>query len=174
MPSRLVAYDPRWPAAFERFADELRRHGSDRWRIEHIGSTAVPGMIAKPIIDIAVRVMDTVEFEAHRPALENAGWRVGSGVRTHPVAILERQGVRASIAHFFDERVWDAVNQRILRDWLRTHPNDAASYERAKIAADASAQDDREYNAGKTDVIQKIVDRARAERGLPPVRVSDK
>ena len=145
MPSRLVAYDPRWPAAFERFADELRRHGSDRWRIEHIGSTAVPGMIAKPIIDIAVRVMDTVEFEAHRPALENAGWRVGSGVRTHPVAILERQGARASIAHFFDERVWDAVNQRILRDWLRTHPEDV-----------------------------KIVDRARAERGLPPVRVSDK
>ncbi|WP_309104780.1 GrpB family protein [Microbacterium sp.] len=141
-------------------------------------------MIAKPIIDIAVRVAGTDEFDVHRPSLDKAGWRVGSGVRTHPVVILERQGVRVSIAHFFDVRVsiarffdvreWDAVHQRGLRDSLRTRPADAARYERVKIAADASAQDGRAYNAGKTDIIQQIVDRARAERGLESVRVWDK
>jgi len=171
----LVAYDRRWPQQFELIAAELRDLGDAAWVIEHIGSTAVPGMRAKPIIDVAVRVADESEFERYRPQLERGGWRVGSRVRTHPVMVFERERVRTRIAHFFTAEGWDAVNQRILRDWLISHPADARRYEQAKIAAEVAAQNGRgAYNAGKTAIVQEIVDRARLDRGMPSVAVYDK
>ena len=70
---------------------------------------------------------------------------------------------------------WDAVHQRILRDWLRSHPDDADLYVHAKCdAVAAAARGTSEYNAAKTPVIQEIVDRAPAAQGLPSVPVSDK
>lgn len=167
----LVPYDPAWPELFDRMAGELRAAGEREWLIEHIGSTAVPGMTAKPIIDLAVRIPDAEALESHRADLARAGWISGSSVRTHPVLIREEAGVRTGIAHFFVATEWDAVNQRILRDWLLTHPDDVSAYERVKreAAVDASS-----YNAAKMHVIQEIVDRARAERGFPSVTVYDK
>ncbi len=171
----LVTYDPTWPDRFESIAADLRARGDADWIIEHIGSTAIPGMRAKPIIDLAIRVADLDDLEAHRPALEAAGWRQGSAVRTHPVLVLEIDGVRAAIAHFFVAVEWDAVHQRLLRDWLRTHPEDADRYSHAKCDAVAAAARGRStYNAAKTPVIQEIVDRARAAQGLPSVPVYDK
>ncbi|MBT2484046.1 MULTISPECIES: GrpB family protein [unclassified Microbacterium] len=175
MPRMLVAYDPSWPDRFEQIADELRTHADPEWVIEHVGSTAIPGMRAKPIIDLAVRLGSPVDFERHRPALEAVGWRVGSGVRSHPVLVFEENGIRTRIAHFFDASEWDAANQRLLRDWLRTHPDDVARYTHAKCdAVAAAARGNASYNAAKTPVIQEMVDRARAARGLPSVPVSDK
>ncbi|MHC9045457.1 GrpB family protein [Microbacterium saperdae] len=175
MPRQLVSYDPAWPARFERIADELRTQGDPSWSVEHIGSTAVPGMRAKPIIDLAVRVADLDDFERHRPALEKQGWSLGSGVRTHPVMVFEEDGIRTRIAHFFTAADWDTVNQRILRDWLLAHPDDADRYTHAKCDAVAAAARGRSsYNAAKTPVIQEIVDRAREAQGLPSVSVSDK
>lgn len=171
----LVPYDLDWPQQFGEIAAELRGLGDDEWIIEHIGSTSVPGMRSKPIIDIAVRVTDEADFERHRPRLEQAGWRVGSRVRTHPVMVFEPGGVRTRIAHFITADQWDAVNQRILRDWLISHPADAQRYEQTKIAAEVAAARNRgTYNAGKTAIIQEIVDRARLDRGMPSVPVYDK
>lgn len=175
MPRMLVAYDPAWPARFTALADGIRAVADPEWVIEHIGSTAVPGLRAKPIIDLAVRVRDEGDFETHRPALERAGWAIGSGVRTHRVMVRESDGIRIAIAHFFPEKEWDAVNQRLLRDWLRTHPEDAARYAHAKCDAVAAAsRGSATYSAAKTPVIQELVDRARAARGLESVPVSDK
>lgn len=175
MPRMLVSYDPAWPAQFERIAAELRAHGDPDWVIEHIGSTAIPGMRAKPIIDLAVRIDGADDLSAHRAGLESIGWRDGSGVRSHAVMVLEENGIRIAIAHFFDARDWDAVNQRLLRDWLRAHPDDADRYRHAKCGAvAAAARGTTSYNAAKTPVIQELVDRARAARGLPSVPVSDK
>jgi GrpB-like predicted nucleotidyltransferase (UPF0157 family) len=175
MPRMLVPYDPSWPAQFEQAAAGLRDSGDPDWVIEHIGSTAIPGMRAKPVIDMAVRVTDAAEFEQHRASLERDGWHLGSAVRSHPVMIRESDGVRTHIAHFFAAADWDAVNQRILRDWLRAHPDDADRYVHAKCdAVAAAARGTASYNAAKTPVIQEIVDRARSARGLPLVAVSDK
>lgn len=175
MPRMLVSYDPSWPERFEEIAAELRAHGDRAWVIEHIGSTAVPGMRAKPIIDLAVRTVGTEDFERHRPALEKIGWRLGSSVQSHPVMVFEEDGIRTRIAHFFAASDWDTVNQRILRDWLLTHPADADRYTHAKCdAVAAAARGTATYNAAKTPVIQDLVDRARAARGLPSVPVSDK
>lgn len=173
--SLLAPYDPAWATRFTQIAAELRRHGSPHWVIEHIGSTAIPGLSAKPIIDVAVRLRDDDDLDRHRPALEALGWQVGSAVRSHPVMVFAENGVRTRIAHFFTAGEWDAVNQRILRDWLLQHPSDVARYERAKQdAAAAAIKGDAPYNAGKTAVIQAIVDQARAARGLAPVDVYDK
>lgn len=175
MPRMLVNYDPAWPKRFDSIAADLRARGSADWLVEHIGSTAVPGMRAKPVIDLAIRIRDLEDFETHSPALEVVGWRRGSSVKTHPVMILEDDGIRTAIAHFFVEGEWDAVHQRVLRDWLRAHPDDADRYSHAKCdAVAAAARGTSSYNAAKTPVIQEIVDRARAARGLPSVDVSDK
>lgn len=171
----LVSYDPEWPKQFEAFAAEIQTVANADWLIEHIGSTAIPGMRAKPIIDLAVRIVDRSDFDARRPALEAAGWRPGSAVRTRPVMIRESDGVRIAIAHFFVEEEWDAVHQRILRDWLLEHPEDADRYAHAKCdAVAAQARGRTTYNTAKSPIIQELVDRARASRGLPPVRISDK
>lgn len=171
----LVPYDPAWPELFEAFARDLRRHGDPRWVIEHNGSTAVPGMPAKPIIDLAVRVDDEQQGGDERRALEAAGWRAGSAVRTHPVLVFERDGIRSAIAHFFPARAWESVNQRLFRDWLRTHPDDAARYAAVKQDAAAAAErGEATYNDAKSAIVQLIVDRAREARHLPRVSVSDK
>jgi len=175
MPRQLVSYDPAWPDRFEEIAAELRAHGDPDWVIEHIGSTAVPGMRAKPIIDVAVRIEGADDFAARRGSLEAIGWQVGSGVRSHPVMVFEEHGIRTRIAHFFTASEWDAVNQRILRDWLLAHPEDADRYRHAKCdAVAAAARGTSTYNAAKTPVIQEILDRARIAKGLAPVDVSDK
>jgi GrpB-like predicted nucleotidyltransferase (UPF0157 family) len=89
--------------------------------------------------------------------------------------LYESGGRRTHIAHFFAQANWDENNQRILRDWLSVHPADVARYESAKIAAAIAARENgASYNSAKTAVIQEIVDRARAKRGLPSVPVSDK
>lgn len=171
----LVPHDPTWAAAFESVAAELRECGNPNWVVEHIGSTAIAGMSAKPIIDVAVRIADEDDFEQQKTGLEAVGWRLGSGVRSHRVMVFEEDGVRTRIAHFFEAAEWAEVNQRILRDWLLQHPEDVELYERAKHAALAAARlGEDSYNAGKTAVIQIITDRARAARGLPSVSVSDK
>lgn len=167
----LVEDDGTWPRRFAQVADELRRVGDEGWIIEHIGSTSIPGMRAKPIIDVAVRLGDRADFGRSRPALEAAGWLVGSGVKTHPVMIREAGGAREHIAHFFAPEEWEHANQRVFRDWLRTHPDDAARYEAIKVAA---ADDSVPYNAAKTAIVQEILDRARAALGLPSVPADDK
>lgn len=175
MPRMLAAYDPAWPSLFEALADGIRSVADPEWVIEHIGSTAVPGMRAKPVIDLAIRVRDHDDFERHRLALEDAGWVVGSSVTTHPVMVRESDGIRSAIAHFFTAAAWETVNERILRDWLRENPADAARYAHAKCdAVAAAARGSSSYNAAKTPVIQELVDAARRARGLPSVLVSDK
>ncbi|MGJ0390012.1 GrpB family protein [Microbacterium sp. CGR1] len=175
MPRMLLTYDPAWADQFASIASEITTLSDADWLIEHIGSTAVPGMRAKPIIDLAIRVRDLQDFGACLPALEAGGWRRGSAVRTHPVMIRETDGVRTAIAHFFVAEDWDAANQRILRDWLLAHPDDVDRYSHAKCdAVAAEARGQSAYNAAKTPVIQEIVDRARAARGLPSVPVYGK
>lgn len=126
-------YDAGWPARFEEAAAGLREASSGTWTVEHIGSTSVVGLAAKPVIDIAVRVARLDEVEQRLPALEALGWRdVAAGPKTHRVLVRLRGHERTHIAHFFEAARWETCNQRIFRDWLRSHPEDRARYEQAK------------------------------------------
>src|SRR5688500_5368334 len=74
-PVLLVEYDPAWPDLFEREAERIRAAlGESALQIEHVGSTAVPGLAAKPIIDINLVVADSTDEDAYVPALEAAGY----------------------------------------------------------------------------------------------------
>jgi GrpB-like predicted nucleotidyltransferase (UPF0157 family) len=71
----LVEYDPAWPRLFEREAERIRGVlGAGALRIEHAGSTSVPGLAAKPIVDIVLVVADSSDEAAYVPAMENAGY----------------------------------------------------------------------------------------------------
>ncbi|MFE7507502.1 GrpB family protein [Promicromonospora sp. NPDC057488] len=170
----LEEYDARWPATFERAASELTKV-EPSWIVEHIGSTALPGMAAKPIIDLAVRVGSFADVQARFDSLATYGWlRIARGPQSHLVLVKQQGPRRTHIAHFFTTEQWSTCNQRIFRDWLLTHPQDAARYLEVKRAAADHATDGRDYTARKTAVVQEIVDRARAAQGLPLVDVWEK
>ncbi|MEV5962996.1 GrpB family protein [Kribbella sp. NPDC051952] len=164
----LAEYDESWPGQFATTAAELRVvFGDTVTEIEHIGSTSVPGLVAKPVIDIAARAV-TLEGVAGKDAgLRELGFEFAPdgppGRRTYT-----RAGCNL---HVFPFEVWDELNQRILRDHLRETPDAVRRYGdlKRKLAVDGLSGFD--YTAAKTDLIQELTDTARAHRGLPSVRV---
>ncbi|MBU1802046.1 MAG: GrpB family protein [Actinobacteria bacterium] len=172
----LSDYDPDWPRAFEVAAAELRNHGREAWPVEHIGSTSVPGLVAKPVIDLAVRVEDVTDLDGRSAALEDAGWlSLAAGPTTHAVRVKQSgSGQRTHIAHFFREEQWERCHQRLFAAWLREHPEDRDRYARLKQALASSGLVGREYTEAKTTLVQEIVDCAANARGLPPIAVRDK
>lgn len=89
----IVDYDASWPSAFAEAAEQLREVGEGRWQVEHIGSTSVPGLSAKPIIDLAVRVESFDELEDRRQDLVVRGWlAIRRQPRSHRVRVRDDQG----------------------------------------------------------------------------------
>jgi GrpB-like predicted nucleotidyltransferase (UPF0157 family) len=114
---RVVAYDPAWPAAFER---ERRRIvdavGPVARRVDHVGSTAVPGLVAKPIIDIDLSVPDADGEDAYLPALERAGYVLRVRQPGHRMVRTPDLGVQVHICTAGSE--WER-RHLLFRDWLR-------------------------------------------------------
>ena len=133
-PEGLVLYDPAWPIRYESLARRLREALGDRWQIEHIGSTGVPGLVAKPVIDLALRIPDPNELRVKFPDLEAAGWTDLTSLPTHQALFqLDRDGTRHAIAHLFSAERWSMAPQRLFPAWLRDHPTDRELYARLKI-----------------------------------------
>jgi len=151
----LSDYDPNWPAEFEDAAEDLRRATRADWLIEHIGSTSIPGMPAKPIIDLAVRVEQLADVDPHDRALRSVGFvAIAAGPRTYRVPVHLNGTERTHVAHFFTAAQWDTCNQRIFRDWLRIHAEDRELYANAKSTAAAEAIGRRDYTARKSATVQ--------------------
>jgi GrpB-like predicted nucleotidyltransferase (UPF0157 family) len=170
----IAEYDPAWPELAAAAITELRGAlDGVLMEIEHIGSTAVPGLAAKPVIDLmaAVSYLDDVAAAS----LEPLGYRQHfNGMADRLLYIREAGGRRTHILHIVTLDSWPTRNQRILRDHLREHPEDAARYARLKreiVAADVAPGD---YSRRKTELVQELTDRARADRGLPSVPVWEK
>jgi len=161
----IVTYDPGWPAAFAAEAARLRvALGRVALRIDHHGSTAVPGLAAKPIIDIQISVISLQPLSAYGSKLEGIGYvhvpspddsfcpffhRPLQWPHTHHVHVVERGG---------DEE------RRTLafRDYLRNHPAVAREYEdlKRRIAAQVGGADpeSRErYAMAKSDFVERVV-----------------
>ena len=162
---QVVEYDPAWPAAFEReralIADAL---GDLMLGIEHVGSTAVPGLGAKPVIDIMIAVRDLADGERCVARLEGLGYeyRGDAGI---PRRLHFRKFTRGARTHHLDmvEQASDYWERIILfRDYLREHPQEAEEYYRLKVRLTARFGADREgYNMAKTEFIESVVARAR-------------
>ena len=172
----LVPYDIGWPVRFEAEKQALvsRFPCGPILRIEHFGSTAIPGMPAKPIIDMLIEVSSYEQVKASVvPRLEADGcdyfWRPAFGENTPPFYTWfikrDRRGNR--MAHLHMVEPGSTLFERLLfRDYLTAHPDCAASYAVLKIALSKRHPADRvAYTQGKTAFILDVMEKARAWRG---------
>lgn len=170
MPITVVEYDPAWPDRFAALQDDILAVGGDLIvAIEHFGSTSVPGLAAKPVIDmvVAVRTIDG-EGVALAAALKSLGYELfDPGMSGRLMLVRDEDGVRAQHLHILPADRWELMNQRLLRDWLLTHPADRDRYGALKLGLAQQDIDGDTYTRAKTDLIQELVDAARAARGLP-------
>jgi GrpB-like predicted nucleotidyltransferase (UPF0157 family)/ribosomal protein S18 acetylase RimI-like enzyme len=174
-PIAIVDYDPAWPALFATETARLRRYfppGVIR-RLEHIGSTAVPGMAAKPIVDILIGV-DDVRFvhETVAAVMEAAGydyfWRPSSGNDVGPFYpwFIGRDAAGQRVSHIHvvgmdNAEQWDRV---LFRDYLRRHPQTADDYALLKRELARRLGADRErYTQEKSAFILRVTELARQE-----------
>ena len=156
-------YDPRWPALFDREAERIRAAlGNRALVIEHAGSTAVPSLAAKPLIDIVLAVDDSADEEAYVPLLEAAGYRLKirePGWYEHRMFKGPDTDVNL---HVFSRECPEVERMLTFRDWLRGNASDRDLYQRAKLAlAQRDWAEVQEYADAKTAVIQEILGRAR-------------
>lgn len=157
---RLVEYSPAWPARFEaerrRISEAIPEVAR---RVEHIGSTAVPGLAAKPIIDILVTVDDPDDEGTYVPPLEGAGYVLRVREPGHRMLRTPEREVHVHI--------WAAggdEERRYLRfrDRLRSSAADRAEYERVKRELAGRWSDTNYYARAKTPVIERILAAAEA------------
>ena len=170
----IVAPDPAWPGMAAAAVAELME-ALPFAVIEHIGSTAVPGLAAKPVIDLMAAAEDPGVIESGEDVLAGLGFlRHHNGMTDRLLYVRAREGVRTHILHVVTLESWPTRNQRILRDYLRAHPAEAARYAELKRAVVAAGVGPGAYAAAKTELIQELTDRARHELGLPSVPVWEK
>ena len=162
-PVVVVDYDPEWPRLYAREAERIRGAlGGRALQLEHAGSTSVPGLSAKPVIDIVLVVADSADEAAYVPALEAAGYVL----RVREPDWFEHRllkGPDTSVnVHVFSPRCPEVERMLTFRDHLRGNDEDRRLYERTKRAL---AQKDwyftQQYADAKTGVVEEILARAR-------------
>jgi GrpB-like predicted nucleotidyltransferase (UPF0157 family) len=161
-PIRIVDYDPAWPALFEKEAARITAALGDHvFSIEHVGSTAVPGLAAKPRIDILLVVADTADEPAYVPALETAGYVL----RIREPEWYEHRVFKGPDTdinlHCFSVGCPEIERMVAFRDRLRSDEADRLLYERAKLdLAGKTWKYVQEYADAKTAVVKEILSRA--------------
>jgi GrpB-like predicted nucleotidyltransferase (UPF0157 family) len=170
-PIVLADYDPQWPALYAREEARIRGALGDRvLAIEHTGSTSVPGLAAKPIIDITMLVADVTDEAAWVPDLEGVGYVVRireSEPEWYDHRVLKGPDTNVNL-HVFSEGCVELERMVGFRDWLRTHDDDRELYERTK--RDLVTRDWKyvqNYADAKTEVVESIVARAGLPGGRP-------
>jgi GrpB-like predicted nucleotidyltransferase (UPF0157 family) len=155
----LVPYDPSWPARFDSERDRIRAALGDACLgVEHVGSTSVEGLPAKPIIDILVAVADVEVESDYVPPLESAGYVVR--VRQPGRRMLRTPALDVHV-HVCSGGSPQELDLLAFRDRLRASPHDRALY--ASVKQDLARRDwptMNHYAAAKTDVIRRILRRA--------------
>ncbi|MCP3417502.1 MULTISPECIES: GrpB family protein [Bradyrhizobium] len=170
-PIVVLEYDPNWPAMFETERARIEHAlGSLALAIEHVGSTAVPGLPSKPIIDLMVgvpslaeareRCIKPIDTLGYRYIPEYAAWLPGElffrkgppGPWTHHLHVMEPSNPR-----------WETL--LVFRDYLRAHPEVSRAYAEIKQALAASSREDiAAYRNGKTRFVEETTAKARAWR----------
>ncbi len=169
-PVVVVPYDEAWPSLFEEERARIERAIVPRMeQIEHIGSTSVPGLAAKPVIDIMVGVRSLEDSPALVGRLEAIGYeyvpefeqqipfrryfrKLRGGRRTHQIHLVERSNAEWWVRHV------------LFRDYLRAHPEVAEGYARLKYEVSDRFREDRAaYTDAKTGFISEIVRRAEGD-----------
>lgn len=164
MAQQIVGYDPKWPRNFEFEAQRVRRAlGMLAARIEHIGSTAVPGLPAKPIIDIQITVQDEAAVQQCQSILLKHGYTEAFA----PIHFFHQPGPwpHRYHVHIRQDGSSEARRRLVFRDWLRAHPEDRDAYAALKLklagSIDLQRLEERvRYSHAKTAFIREIEKRA--------------
>jgi GrpB-like predicted nucleotidyltransferase (UPF0157 family) len=165
----IVPYDPTWPEQYRREEAKIRAALGDRVvDLQHIGSTAVPGLPAKPIIDIQLLVEDSGDEDAYVPALVASGYTL----RIREPEWEEHRTFKGSDPdvnlHVFSRGSRQAQRHLAFRDWIREHDDDRDLYAETKLAlAGQTWQYTQNYADAKDEVIDDIL--ARAGNAIPRI-----
>ena len=165
---RLVPYDDRWPALFTRFEAKLKAAlGARILSVHHVGSTSVPGISAKPILDVlvgvptlaaaadCVSILEGIGLEfAPEDDIEERLWFRGRGqaLRTHHVSLAEPDSA------FFRDTL-------AFRDALRSSPDLARAYEQLKVQLASKHERGTPFHLGKTEFVRRALALKREETG---------
>jgi GrpB-like predicted nucleotidyltransferase (UPF0157 family) len=168
-PIVLVDYDPDWPRRFEREAGRIRAALDDvALQIEHAGSTSVPGLAAKPIIDIVLVVADSADEDSYVPALEAAGYVLRIREPDWYEHRMFRERKTNVNLHVLSRGCVEVDRMLIFRDWLRANGSDRELYARTKRElAQQKWKFGQNYADAKTAVVEEIMARAGHPRSQP-------
>lgn len=159
-PIFVVPYEPTWPALFQKLSTALRNElGPVALRIDHIGSTSIEGLAAKPIIDMQVSVTSFEPLNAFRSPLERLGYvfRANNDDLTKRY-FREAPGTRRTHIHVRQAGSWSEQFALLFRDYLRQHPADAARYADLKFhLAEALRNERHKYVDAKSPLIWEIM-----------------
>ena len=161
------AYDPAWPVEFARIRDFLWPHvRSLALDIVHVGSTSVPGLAAKPIIDLHIVMASYAVFQALKARLETLGYRHNGdqGIPTREAFKDGPAGLSQMEYHLYvsPQDGPEYLRHILFRDWLRAHDEDRDAYAALKqVNARLYPHDIDAYIAGKSDFIEEIIRKAR-------------
>jgi GrpB-like predicted nucleotidyltransferase (UPF0157 family) len=159
---QLAAHDPSWASDFVSIAESIRKALDCRViRLEHVGSTSVPGLVAKPVIDIAMTVADSSDESSYVPALEELGYVLR--IREpdwYEHRLLKAPRDQANL-HVFSEGCEEMHRMLTFRDWLRVHAADRQLYEEAKRRLAARTwRHMQHYADSKSAIVSEILARA--------------
>jgi GrpB-like predicted nucleotidyltransferase (UPF0157 family) len=159
----IVPYDPAWPAVFAKLGTSLRAAlGDTALRIDHIGSTSVPGLDAKPIIDVQISVMSFDPLDAFRLPIEGLGYifRADNPELTKRY-FRERPGDRRTHVHVRRAGSWAEQFALLFRDYMRAHGEDAQRYAEVKHRlAEEYGEDRHGYTEAKAPFLWEIMVKA--------------
>jgi GrpB-like predicted nucleotidyltransferase (UPF0157 family) len=162
----LAPYDPAWPSLFTRLAKQIHEAlGDDLLLLEHVGSTSVPGLSAKPVIDMVLAVADSSDESSYVPPLEEKGYTLR--IREpdwYEHRLLKAPDVRGNL-HVFSDGCEEIERMLLFRDWLRTHAEDRLLYEETKRELAArNWKYTQNYADAKSEVVEEILARAHRNR----------
>ena len=159
-------YDPAWPERFRHEEERIRSSlGEAALSVEHIGSTSVPGLAAKPIVDILLVVEDSADEASYVPALEEAGYVLRVREPDFDEHRMFRTPEKDVHVHVFSPGSEEIERYLLLREHLRENEEDRELYARTKRElASRDWPSMQHYAEAKTDIIEGIIARAAARR----------
>lgn len=162
----LAPYDDAWRTHFEQHAQRIKEALGDKiLLLEHVGSTSVPGLPAKPIIDMVLAVADSTDEPSYVPPLEETGYvlRIREP-HWYEHRLLKWYNIDANL-HVFSAGCEEIERMILFRDWLRQNDEDRELYAKTKRELAARVWKYRQnYADAKSDVVREIMERARNSR----------
>jgi GrpB-like predicted nucleotidyltransferase (UPF0157 family) len=162
---RLVPYTSEWLQLFEVGKNALQQVvGANILDIQHVGSTAIPGMLAKPTIDIVIAVTDFEQAKVYIPLIEGLGYEYRGEQGIPSRHMFAKGNPRTFHVHMFEMENLESMNHLLFRDNLCQHPDAVQEYAQLKLQLATQYSQDREaYTEGKAAFIKRVLQLARLQ-----------